>query len=242
MIILSIETSGTTASVALTSPEKIIAEFTINNSLTHSQTLMPMVEQLLKISQTDKTQINLLACSSGPGSFTGLRIGAAAAKGLAFGLNLKIVPVSTLHALAYNISQGGSRDDSANPMIIVPIMDARRNQVYTAIYDKSYKTLQDPIACDIDHILNLTHKLKQKTNNPAIFLGDAVRIYKDKIHQSGFKTAAEHHLLQRAASVALIARQITHKAISAEQFELTYIRQSQAEREAKIINPPTPEA
>jgi tRNA threonylcarbamoyladenosine biosynthesis protein TsaB len=225
MLILSIETSGKTASIALTSPEKIIAEFTISNNLTHSQTLMPMITQLLNTCQTDKTQIGLLACSAGPGSFTGLRIGAAVAKGLAFGLNLKIVPVSTLEALAYNVSQR----DSKNPQLIVPIMDARQSQVYTAIYGKKddrLTNIQNQTACGINHIIQKT----KETGKPAIFLGDAAHIYKNEIEQSGFQIAPKHQLLQRAASVAVIARQKTQDAVDASQFELTYIRKSQAER------------
>ncbi|MDR2183659.1 MAG: tRNA (adenosine(37)-N6)-threonylcarbamoyltransferase complex dimerization subunit type 1 TsaB, partial [Clostridiales bacterium] len=125
MNILAIETTGPVSGVAMVCRDRIMAEFSVNSGLTHSETLLPMIDCMLTTAGLCKTDIGAIAVSGGPGSFTGLRIGAACAKGLAFALGLKIVPVSTLDALAYNaITWEGA---------IVPIMDARRNQVYSAL-------------------------------------------------------------------------------------------------------------
>ena len=126
MKLLAIDTTGQTASVAVLEDDTLLAEYTINYHMTHSQTIMPMIEQICNMIKLNKNEIDYIACSCGPGSFTGLRIGAATAKGLALGLDISVVAVPTLDALAYNIF-----DTSA---VICPIMDARRQQVYTAFY------------------------------------------------------------------------------------------------------------
>ncbi|MCL2350462.1 MAG: tRNA (adenosine(37)-N6)-threonylcarbamoyltransferase complex dimerization subunit type 1 TsaB [Defluviitaleaceae bacterium] len=224
MIILAIETSGNVASVALEAQGKIIGEFSINTNTTHSQTLMPMVQHLLKTCGICKTDVGLLAVSSGPGSFTGLRIGAAAAKGLALALSLKIVPVSTLAALAYNIYQENC--------LIVPIMDAKRNEVYTALYEFRGDDLichRAPVACGFDDVLEAAKDISK----PAIFLGDATYIYADKIKEAEHKIAPAHRLLQSAASVAMFAGRNMQDAINLQEFEISYIRLSQAERDMK---------
>lgn len=135
MKILALDTTGQVASVALADEEKLIGEYTINYKMTHSQTIMPMVDAVVKMTDFDLSTVDYIACSQGPGSFTGLRIGAATAKGLALGLNKKIVPVPTLDALAYNIFE--------TDKIICPIMDARRSQVYTALYQWEDGKLQN---------------------------------------------------------------------------------------------------
>ena len=225
MNILAIETTGSVSSVALICPGKTIAEFSINSGLTHSQTLMPMLDHTLTAANFNKADIDAIAVSSGPGSFTGLRIGAAAAKGLAFALGLKIVPVSTLDALAYNVFTWEG--------IVVPIMDARRSQVYTAVYDcvgSKITRISDYMACDFDEVADMTRKKGKRT----IFLGDGVAVHRGGITSSGFSIAADTFLLQRAASVGAIALETaSHAAIDANQFEPFYIRPSQAEREYK---------
>ena len=125
MRILAVDTTGKTASAAIWENNTILAEYTINDKMTHSQTIMPMIEQIC--SRFDFSTIDYIACACGPGSFTGLRIGAATTKGLALGRNLPLVAVPTLDALAYNVF-----DTNA---VICPIMDARRQQVYTAFYE-----------------------------------------------------------------------------------------------------------
>ena len=118
MKILALDTTGLVASAAIVDESKTIAEFTTNYKKTHSQTIMPMIEAIRNMAEIELNDIDYIACASGPGSFTGLRIGAATAKGLAHGLDKKIIPVPTLDALAYNLAYCSS--------LIVPIMDARR--------------------------------------------------------------------------------------------------------------------
>lgn len=222
MKILALDTTGLAASVALVDENKTIAEFTTNFKKTHSQTIMPMVEQLTKLTELDLNEIDYIACACGPGSFTGLRIGAATAKGLAHALDKKIVPIPTLDALAANML-GSER-------LVVPIMDARRNQVYSAVYKCSSKIekLTDYMACDIDELIEKVLSFGGK----AVFLGDGVPVFADKIAQYGsFTTAPVCANMQRAACVGALALERTESAVECGNFEILYLRKSQAERE-----------
>lgn len=223
MKILSLDSTGLVAGCAIVDEGKTVAEFTTNYKKTHSQTLMPMIGNMCKLVELDLKQIDYIACASGPGSFTGLRIGAATAKGLAHGLNKKIIPIPTLDALAYNIIGCGC--------IVVPIMDARRNQVYTALYDTSngLKRLSEYMACDIDELLA---KVSEQ-NNSAIFLGDGVPVFEDKITSASeeYKFAPPSCNMQRAASVGALALERIEYAVDCDDFEIMYLRKSQAERE-----------
>ena len=134
MKIIGIDSSGLVASVAILEDNKLVAEYTVNNKKTHSQTLLPMLEEIVASSGLDMKEIDAIAIAAGPGSFTGLRIGSATAKGLGLALKKPIVPVSTLEALAYNLYGTDS--------LVCPIMDARRNQVYTGIYEFSKKEVE----------------------------------------------------------------------------------------------------
>ncbi|MCI8805604.1 MAG: tRNA (adenosine(37)-N6)-threonylcarbamoyltransferase complex dimerization subunit type 1 TsaB [Clostridiales bacterium] len=225
MKILAIDTTSLAASVALVDEKKTIAEFTTNYKKTHSQTIMPMLEYLKNMVELDINTVDYIACSSGPGSFTGLRIGAATAKGLAFALNKKIIPVPTLDALAYNIFMNGQ--------IIAPIMDARRNQVYTAFYkweDDKFIRISEYMADDIKLVLK---KLSRFDKN-VVFLGDGVEVYKDIIIEfnSNFIFAPSHINAQRASAVGALAMEYARSGVvDPKDFELIYLRKSQAERE-----------
>ncbi|MCL2415676.1 MAG: tRNA (adenosine(37)-N6)-threonylcarbamoyltransferase complex dimerization subunit type 1 TsaB [Defluviitaleaceae bacterium] len=239
MNILAIDTSGQSASCSLISAvgvncsekteseKRIMAEFTINNKLTHSQTMLPMIDSMLAAADFPKTEIDFIAVSNGPGSFTGLRIGAAIAKGLAMALKTKLVPVSTLDALAYNVI--------AERAIIIPIMDARRNQVYSALYEREndeLRRISDYLAEDI----NIIFEMANLKNHPVIFLGDAAELHIEAIKENpNFSISPVGHNLQRAALVGLLAAEKLIKnpdsaAVCAKDFELQYVRKSQAER------------
>lgn len=127
MKILALDSSGLVASVALAEDDNLIAEYTIQYKKTHSQTLLPMLEEVRKMVELDLSTVDAIAVAAGPGSFTGLRIGSATAKGLAFAMEKPIIPVPTLEGLAYQMY--GSSD------LVCPIMDARRSQVYTGVYE-----------------------------------------------------------------------------------------------------------
>ena len=126
MKILAIDSSGIVATVAILDDDILVAEYTINYKKTHSQTLLPMIEEITKMTELDLKELDAVAIAGGPGSFTGLRIGSATAKGLGLALDVPLVSVPTLDALAYNLC--GSAD------IVCPMMDARRQQVYTGVY------------------------------------------------------------------------------------------------------------
>ncbi len=225
MKILGIDTTGQTASAALVEEDKLIAEFTLNYKLTHSQTIMPMIAEIIEKTETDKASIDCIACAAGPGSFTGLRIGAATAKGMALAWDKPIVAVPTLDALAYNVFE--------TDKFICPIMDARRNQVYAAFYmweEGKLVRLTDYMAESMERVMEIGEMLE----HPVIFLGDGVPVHREKLERNpDFLFAPAHCSLQRAASVAALGRSMAleGKAKSGDAFELIYLRKSQAERE-----------
>lgn len=220
MKILAIDTSALTATAAILSEDMLIGEISTTTKLTHSQTIMPMIDELLKKVSLDITDIDLFACSEGPGSFTGLRIGIGTIKGLAYGLGKSVVGVSTLEALAHNID--------FTDLVICPIMDARRGQVYNGLYkynDGRLTCIEEPRALSIEE---LCQELTERT----IFVGDGVNVHKEKIKELlGNKAvfAAPQNLLQRAGSVAYAA--LKKEAVSAEDLTAVYLRKPQAERE-----------
>ena len=127
MRILGVDSSGMVASVALVEDDLLVAEYSVNYKKTHSQTLLPMLDEIVKMTELDLNTIDAIAVAAGPGSFTGLRIGAATVKGLGLALEKPVVSVPTCHGLAYNLW--------GSDKLICPIMDARRSQVYTGIYE-----------------------------------------------------------------------------------------------------------
>ncbi|MCL2874534.1 MAG: tRNA (adenosine(37)-N6)-threonylcarbamoyltransferase complex dimerization subunit type 1 TsaB [Defluviitaleaceae bacterium] len=237
MKILSIDTSGQAAGLAIISAPKsetegngkVIAEFTLNDKINHSVTIMPLLQQMLKAVNMEIADMDYIASASGPGSFTGLRIGASIAKALAHASDKRLVPVSTLLGLAYNVL--------VSDKIIVPIMDAKRNQVYAAAFVKSgdkFKTLLDTTA---DDIINLAGIIKTY-DKPAVFVGCGVFIYKNQILDAGFEIAPENCNLQRASSIGLAAVPLIKQGadVNYNEFEINYARKPQAERELGLKN------
>ncbi len=228
MKILAFDSSGLVASVAIVQDDNLIAEYTTNYKKTHSQTLLPMLDEVVRMTETDKKSFDLLAVAAGPGSFTGLRIGSATVKGLALAWDIPVVAVPTLEALAYNA--WGSR------RIICPIMDARRRQVYTGLYrfdkDDKMEVLMDQVPMDIDELIEVLGDRGEKV----LFVGDGIDVYADTIRQKmtvPFSFAPAHMNKQRAGSVAVAAKKRYEEGIytSGDDFAPEYLRQSQAERE-----------
>ena len=150
MKILALDSSGLVASVALLQDETLVAEYTMNYKKTHSQTLLPMLDEIKKAVDLDLETLDAIAVAAGPGSFTGLRIGSATAKGLGLALDKPLIPVPTLEALAYNLY------DTPEDTLICPIMDARRKQVYTGIYafkDYCLITVKEQAALPMEELL-----------------------------------------------------------------------------------------
>ena len=232
MKLLAIESSGLVASAAVFADDTIVAEFTVNNKQTHSQTLLPMIDQVVTMSGIDLKEIDAIATTSGPGSFTGLRIGAATAKGLGLALHKPIVPITTLEALAFRLA---GREGN-----ICPMMDARRQQVYTGIYHfaggTEFEELVAQEAGPVEDIIKKCNELGQKLGKPVIFLGDGVPVYKDIIEElcnAEYSYAPAHLSRQRAGAVAIRAMKLYEegKAEPASDHAPIYLRKSQAERE-----------
>lgn len=229
MKILALDSSGLVASVALIEDDNMLGEYTVNYKKTHSQTLLPMLDEVAKMIELDLDTIDAIAVSAGPGSFTGLRIGSATAKGLGLALQKPLIHVPTVDALACNL--WGCKD------MICPLMDARRNQTYTGLYEFSGDKLcilQEQCAVGIDEIVK---KINEK-NRPVVFLGDGVPVFRDYIAQncrSPYMFAPAHMNKQRAGAVAFLGLQYAKegKTETAAEHRPDYLRLSQAERERK---------
>ncbi len=227
MKLLAIDSSGMTASVAVLEDGVLIGEYTINHKKTHSQTLLPMIDEVVRMTETELSDITAIAVAAGPGSFTGLRIGSATAKGLGLALDKPIISVPTLEGLAYNVY---GCDD-----MICPMMDARRKQVYTAVYeftDDGIRTVIGQKACPVTEILQEVEAM----GRPVLFLGDGVPVSEEAIRETitaPYELAPAHMNLQRAASVALCGADRLKAGLveRADEHKPIYLRKSQAERE-----------
>ncbi len=199
MRILALDTSSTVASVAILDENKIIAEYSINYKMTHSVTLMQMLENMIKILGMELSEIDVFAVNAGPGSFTGLKIGSATIKGLAYTFNKPVISVETTLSLAYNIYM---RDG-----LVCPVMDARRNRVYSGIYEYDNYELKCLLEQDAYELLYLIDKINSINKN-VVFVGDGVDVYKEVIIKNckNAEFAPPHLLLQRASCVALAAQ------------------------------------
>lgn len=225
MIILSIDSSSKVATIALLEDNNLIGEYVLNNKKEHSTILMPMLQQLLTDTNKSIDDIDGFVISKGPGSFTGLRIGMATIKGLAFGSNKPYISISTLEALAYSLSTFNG--------LICPIMDALRENVYTSIYnnlDYKFEEVISPTSIDIDELVSLI----KKENKDVIFVGDGVEKHKEYIlnNTPNAKFAPTHLNIIRASSLGelglnLIKNNIVDNPNSAP----VYLKKPQAERE-----------
>ena len=223
MKILALDSSAIVATVALCEDEALLGELTVNNGNTHSETLLPMVEFLLDRFGLTPDDLDALAVSKGPGSFTGVRIGAATVKGLAFGTSLPCVGVSTLEALAYNlIGYDG---------LICPVMNARRKQVYTALFRAKDGVLERILPDQAIAIAELDEKLKE-FDEPVRLVGDGYDITEELLTHEILPTPIRLRA-QSAYSVAQVARLLLANGFDGKDTDLapSYLRLSQAERE-----------
>lgn len=226
MRILAIESSSLVASVAIVEDGVTLAEYTANFKMTHSQTLLPMIDSMVSLFGIDLSTIDAIAVSGGPGSFTGLRIGSATAKGLGLALDKPLIHVPTLDGTAYNLY--GAKG------LICPIMDARRNQVYTGIYrfEQEFEVVMEQDAMDMGELIEKLNAMGERV----IFLGDGVPVHEKKIRELmtvPFDLAPAHMNRQRAASVAALGAVYfaEGKIETAAEHGPDYLRKSQAERE-----------
>lgn len=227
MKILGLDSSGLVASVAIVEDEDLRGEYTVNYKKTHSQTLLPMLDEVARMIELDLSTIDAVAVAGGPGSFTGLRIGSATAKGLGLALDKPIVNVPTVDALAYNLV--GHRD------MVCPLMDARRNQTYTGLYRfaaNEMDVLRAQCAVGIDEIVADINNRRESV----VFLGDGVPVFKAYIGEHvtvPYSFAPAHLNKQRAGAVAALGMKYfaAGRIETAEAHAPEYLRLSQAERE-----------
>ena len=226
MTVLAVDTSAKAASVCLACEEKIIGEFFINTSLTHSQTLVPMIEQLCKNAGVPLSEVEAVAVNAGPGSFTGVRIGVAAAKGIAFEKELPCVPVSTLESIAYNFL--------GNDCVVCAVMDARCSQVYNAIFRVTGEKIERLCDDRAISLADLQNELGQM-NEKILLAGDGAEITFDFLGNSPCDAilAPINTRTQTAASVACAAfKQIREgNTLTPEELMPVYLRLPQAQRE-----------
>lgn len=237
MKVIAIDSSGLVASVAVAQDDTLIGEYNVNYKKTHSQTLLPMLDELKKMVELDLSTVDAIALASGPGSFTGLRIGSATAKGLGLAMNVPLVEIPTLDGLACNLY--------GTDKLVCPLMDARRNQVYTGIYayvrlekeppfSWQLKSLLPQCAISIDEIAQKCNELGREV----IFLGDGVPVFAERLGallEIPYSFAPAHMNRQRAAAFAPLAVQYLRegRCVSAADHTPEYLRLSQAERERR---------
>lgn len=218
MKILAIDTSSKICSVALLEDNVVIDKNELDDGKTHSENLMPLLDELLKRNKINIKQIELLACSVGPGSFTGIRIGVATIKPIAEVLNIKIASVTSLETLARIIEKNDT---------IVSLIDARNNQVYCGIFDKNYNKKEDYIADDINEAIEHIKKY-----NDIICVGDGAILHKDLLNEKikDIKFSEENN--ESAVNVGKIGYKkfLENDLCSADSIVPIYLRKSQAER------------
>ncbi len=226
MKILGIESSSLVASAAIVTDDELTAEYTVNFKKTHSQTLLPMIDEIVRMVELDLGTLDAIAVAAGPGSFTGLRIGTATAKGLGLAVKKPLIHVPTLDAMAFNL--WGSHD------LVCPIMDARRSQVYTGLYHmrRGIEVVKGQRAMAIEELIECLEELGE----PVIFLGDGVPVNRHILEEKlkvPFDFAPGSHNRQRAAAVAALGMEYLKKGITTTAADLVpdYLRKSQAERE-----------
>lgn len=235
--ILGIETSGPLASVAFLEDGEVQGMKVSEFEVTTSEVLMPMIDELVKETGIELKSVDAIAVSAGPGSFTGLRVGSATAKGLGMALDKPIAHIPTLHGMAYNLlgSQG----------FIVPMIDARRDRVYTGIFTfvfradntVEFEIYQDSCVMTIEELLERLELLTSLDGNPppVFFMGDGLFEYHEAIEEKAtfdFEYAPDEAMIQRADTVALLGQLFFYHGLTipAEQEAPDYLQRSQAER------------
>lgn len=227
MKILALDSSGIVASVAVVEDDNLLGEYTVNYKKTHSQTLLPMLDEVASMIELDLESVDAIAVAAGPGSFTGLRIGSATAKGLGLALKKPLIAIPTVEGLAYNLYDTKG--------LICPLMDARRSQVYTGIYrfeNHKLGTVLGQCAISIEEILERVNQLGKEV----IFLGDGVPVFAKTIQETmkvPYFFAPAHLNRQRASAVAALGMEYyrSGRTETAMEHKPEYLRMSQAERE-----------
>lgn len=247
MKILAIDTSSATCSVAITENFKKIIELHSNDEKTHSVKLMPMIDEALIRSNLTLNDINLLSCSVGPGSFTGVRIGIATVKAFSDAKNIPVIGISSLEGLAYNLISEQLQDDSLNTFeynlnntLICSMIDAKNHNAYCGLFsieNKKFKQVSDLIAEDLDTIINKINNILQNNNYSKIILvGDASNIYKEVLENNivceNIEFANNEKNISNSISIAIsgLYHYMNNQHGNSNTLHPIYLRKSQAER------------
>jgi tRNA threonylcarbamoyladenosine biosynthesis protein TsaB len=216
---LAIDTSSSICSVAILENDNLIDEINIDDGKTHSENLMPILDEILKRNNIDIKDIEMISCCSGPGSFTGIRIGVASIKPIAEVLNIKVAQVTSLETLARNVE---------NENTIVSLIDARNNQVYCGIFDEKYNKKEEYIADDINVVIEVLKKYKD-----IVFVGNASIIHKELLQEKIESCKFSEENNQYAKNVGKIGykKYLENDLCSADTIMPIYLRKSQAERQ-----------
>ncbi len=214
MLILGISTSSNIASVALSKDAECIKELNINNNKTHSETLLPLINELLSETNIKLQDINLIACDNGPGSFTGIRIGISTVKAIAESLNIPVIAVSSLEGLAYNIHDSEC---------ICSLIDARNNQVYCGLFDSNHTLIGNYMTDDINTILPVINQ-----NKDILFVGDGAVAHKGLLNINNFRS--DNLLHAKNINLCAFNKFSKGEILSADSILPMYLRKSQAER------------
>lgn len=218
MKILAIDTSSSICSVAILENDILIDKNELDNGQTHSENLMPLLDELLKRNSLDIKEIDMIACCVGPGSFTGIRIGVATIKPIAEVLNVKVASVMSLESLARNIE---------NKEIIVSLIDARNNQVYCGIFDKNYNKKEEYLADDINEVIKVLGKYESM-----VFVGNGAVLHKELLKNNLKNVEFSANNNQSAENVGKIGYKkfLENNLHTADTIVPVYLRKSQAER------------
>ncbi len=220
MKILSVETSGKVCAVALTEDDNLIKEELIEDENTHSVKLMPLVDKLLKDTNTTVKDIDLFACDIGPGSFTGIRIGVSTLKAFIDVTNKKAVGVTSLEILAENVQEDG---------IICSLIDAKNQNVYCGIFEKNQDNLEQIEDLKFDNINNIINSVKN-INKKIIFVGDGSIAYKDMIECELENAKVLEDGKLNAKNIGKVAFRNKKQAVDTHNLKPVYLRASNAER------------
>lgn len=227
MKILAIDTSSEICSTAILEDEIIIDENNLESGKTHSENLIPVLDEIIKRNNVDLKDIDLFACSVGPGSFTGIRIGISTIKSMAEVLNKPIASITSLETLARNIENDEKINNIENREVVVSIIDAKNNQVYSGIFDKKFNKIEDYIANDINYVIE-----KIKKYNNAIIVGNGAIVHKKLLQEQLDNPIFLENNKQLAKNVGKMAykKYIENELYNADTLFPIYLKKSHAEK------------
>lgn len=227
MNILALDTSSSSGSIAVLKDRKMVVECTVGDAGTHSQWLLKAIDSLLKSVNYSMSDIDYLAVDAGPGSFTGLRIGISVIKGLAWALGKKVIGISTLQALSYNLPYSN--------MAVCPMLDARKGEIYSALYRFEKEELKTILAEQAIAPEAFFSKIAELDLGPVMFLGEGLKTYEGAVRSTTLEAKIAPPVLWnlKASNIALLAFEKINEAVTPAELVPVYLRKSEAEIKLK---------